>query len=124
MEQRKSDASRMNTTIDSGVPKFDPKTFGTEHSIARLGAGSVGGKAAGLQQIQNEILPRFDAAKFDGIAVELPRAVVIATPAATTTSGSAGHRCAGTGYCAGGNNGQRQRRRGGRVLWRWRGRRG
>ena len=79
MEQRKSDASRMNTTIDSGVPKFDPKTFGTEHSIARLGAGSVGGKAAGLQQIQNEILPRFDAAKFDGIAVELPRAVVIAT---------------------------------------------
>ena len=37
----------MNTTVDSGVPKFDPKTFGTEHSIARLGAGSVGGKAVG-----------------------------------------------------------------------------
>jgi len=69
----------MNTTVDSGVPKFDPKTFGTEHSIARLGAGSVGGKAVGLQQIQNEILPRFDATRFEGVTVEVPRAVVIAT---------------------------------------------
>jgi hypothetical protein len=75
----KREASPMNTTVDSGVPKFDPKTFGTEHSIARLGSGSVGGKAGGLLQIQNEILPRFDAAKFEGVAVELPRAVVIAT---------------------------------------------
>jgi len=69
----------MKKTVDSGVPKFDPQTFGTEHSIARLGAGSVGGKAVGLLQIQNEILPRFDAAKIKGVAVELPRAVVIAT---------------------------------------------
>jgi hypothetical protein len=79
MTSWKSEASRMNTTIDSGVPKFDPKTFGTKHSIARLGAGSVGGKAVGLQQIQNEILPRFDVAKFEGVAVEVPPAIVIAT---------------------------------------------
>ena len=75
----KREASRMKTTIDSGVPKFDPNTFGTEHSIARLGTGSVGGKAVGLQQIQNEILPRFDAAKFEGVVVGVPRAIVIAT---------------------------------------------
>ena len=47
----------MDKNVDSGVPKFDPNTFGTEHSFARLGAGSIGGKAVGLQQIQNEILP-------------------------------------------------------------------
>ena len=69
----------MNTKVDSGVPKFDPQTFGSEHSIARLGAGSVGGKAVGLQQIQNEILPRFDASRFEGVTVLVPRAVVIAT---------------------------------------------
>jgi hypothetical protein len=69
----------MNTNVDYGVPKFDPKTFGTEHSIARLGAGSVGGKAVGLQQIQSEILPRFDTTRFEGVTVEVPRAVVIAT---------------------------------------------
>jgi hypothetical protein len=69
----------MSTTVDSGVPKFDPRSFGEEHSIARLGAGSVGGKAVGLQQIQNEILPRFDAAAFEGVSVAVPRAVVLAT---------------------------------------------
>jgi len=79
MEPGKREASRMNTTIDSGVPKFDPQTFGTEHSFARLGAGSIGGKAVGLQQIQNEILPRFDAATFEGVVVGVPRAIVIAT---------------------------------------------
>ena len=62
----------MDKNVDSGVPKFDPKTFGAEHAIARLGAGSVGGKAVGLLQIQNEILPRFDAAKFEGVSVEMP----------------------------------------------------
>jgi hypothetical protein len=69
----------MKTAVDSGVPKFDPQTFGTEHSIARLGAGSVGGKVVGLQQIQNEILPRFEGGRFDGVTVGVPRAVVVAT---------------------------------------------
>ncbi len=69
----------MDTTVDSGVPKFDPETFGSKHSIARLGAGSIGGKAVGLQQIENQILPRFDTARFEGVSVRVPRAVVIAT---------------------------------------------
>jgi len=79
MKVRKREAAPMNTKVDSGVPKFDPQTFGSEHSIARLGSGSVGGKAVGLQQIQNEILPRFDASSFEGVTVLVPRAVVIAT---------------------------------------------
>jgi len=69
----------MNTTVDPEVPKFDPRSFGSEHSIARLGTGSVGGKVVGLRQIQNEILPRFDSARFEGVTVQVPPAVVIAT---------------------------------------------
>ncbi len=69
----------MNSTVDVGVPKFDPATFGSEPRIARVGAGSVGGKAAGLHLIQSEVLPRFDASKFDGVSVHVPRTVVVAT---------------------------------------------
>jgi hypothetical protein len=69
----------MKKTVDAGVPKFDPRTFGAKHSIARLGAGSIGGKAVGLQQIQNEILPRFDTSRFEGVAVGVPRTIVVAT---------------------------------------------
>jgi hypothetical protein len=79
MAAGKREASPMKKTVDSGVPKFDPQTFGTKHLIARLGAGSIGGKAVGLQQIQREILPRFDDAKFEGVVVGVPRAIVIAT---------------------------------------------
>ncbi len=79
MELGTRESSRMKKTVDSGVPEFDPKTFGAKHSIARLGAGSIGGKAVGLQQIQNEILPRFDASKFEGVVVGVPRTIVIAT---------------------------------------------
>ena len=79
MAGKKREAARMNTAVDSGVPEFDPQTFGTEQPIARLGTGSVGGKAVGLQQIQNEILPRFDSSGFDGVTVGVPRAVVVAT---------------------------------------------
>jgi hypothetical protein len=69
----------MEITVDSGVPEFDPETFGSEHRIMRLGTGSIGGKAVGLKQIQDEILPRFDAARFDGVTIGVPLAVVVAT---------------------------------------------
>ena len=54
----------MKKTADSDAPTFDPRTSGSEHAITRLGTGSIGGKAAGLLRIQNEILPRFDTARF------------------------------------------------------------
>jgi hypothetical protein len=69
----------MTTNVDSKVPRFEPRTFGSEHAFARIGTGSVGGKAVGLQQIRQEILPRFDASQFEGVTVDVPRAVVIAT---------------------------------------------
>ncbi|MDX2437864.1 MAG: PEP/pyruvate-binding domain-containing protein [Acidobacteriota bacterium] len=65
--------------MDTKVPRFEPQTFGSEHSFARIGTGSVGGKAVGLQQILQEILPRFDASEYEGVTVAVPPAVVIAT---------------------------------------------
>jgi hypothetical protein len=69
----------MTTTVDTEVPRFDRRTFGSEHRFARIGTGSIGGKAVGLQQIREQILPRFDASRFAGVTVDVPRAVVIAT---------------------------------------------
>jgi hypothetical protein len=69
----------MNSTVDTKVPRFDPETFGSEIRIARIGTGSVGGKAVGLCQIRDEILPRFDGAEFEGVTVDVPLAVVVAT---------------------------------------------
>jgi hypothetical protein len=69
----------MNTQPDSDVPEFDPSSFGADKVIARVGTGSIGGKAEGLQLIKNEILPRFDASSFEGVTVGVPKAVVIAT---------------------------------------------
>jgi hypothetical protein len=65
--------------VDTGVPRFDRSTFGSEHRFARIGTGSVGGKAVGLQQIREQIMPRFDASRFAGVTVGVPLAVVIAT---------------------------------------------
>ena len=69
----------MNTPVNTDVPPFDPETFGTEHSFAVIGEGDIGGKASGLRQIRDEVLPRFDSAEFDGVEVEVPRVVVVAT---------------------------------------------
>jgi len=79
MMERTRHPSLMMSNVDTKVPRFEPLTFGSEHSLARIGTGGVGGKAVGLQQIQEEILPRFDVSQFDGVTVHLPRAVIVAT---------------------------------------------
>lgn len=79
MTERKRHSAPMMTDVDTKVPRFEPRTFGSEHSFARIGTGSVGGKAVGLQQIRQDILPRFDASGFEGVSVGVPRAVVVAT---------------------------------------------
>ena len=78
MARREREASVMNTTVDSNTPEFDAKTFGSDHTIARLGTGSLGGKAVGLLQIEKEILSRFDPDQFEGVSVQVPRAIVVA----------------------------------------------
>ncbi len=69
----------MSNTKIPGVPRFDPNTFGSETDFAVIGSGELGGKASGLRQIREEILPRFEGSDFEGVSVSVPRTVVIAT---------------------------------------------
>jgi len=41
----------------SDIPEFDREFFGGEETLTRIGAGAIGGKAAGLKLIRDEILP-------------------------------------------------------------------
>ncbi len=72
MAGRTRHPARMANNVDTKVPRFERRTFGSEHCFARIGTGSVGGKAVGLQQIRQEILPRFDASEFEGVTVDVP----------------------------------------------------
>jgi len=69
----------MSKTTSSGMPLFDPDTFGSETDFAVMGSGKLGGKASGLRQIREEILPRFEGRGFEGVSVSVPRTVVIST---------------------------------------------
>jgi len=46
-------------------------------ALTRLGGGALGGKAAGLARARGAIAERFDPARYGGLRVEIPRAVVI-----------------------------------------------
>ncbi len=47
--------------------------------ISRIGGGAIGGKASGLQVIQDEIIPRIDRDEYPGFEVSVPRMVVLAS---------------------------------------------
>lgn len=79
MAERTRHSAPMTMNVDTKIPRFEPRTFGSEQSFTKIGTGSVGGKAVGLQQILHDILPRFDASEFEGVTVGVPLAVVIAT---------------------------------------------
>lgn len=68
--------SRMGQGV---VARFDPKTYNDYIWFARMGEGSLGGKARGLAFI-NSMLRKyrlFD--KYEGVRISIPRTVVIAT---------------------------------------------
>jgi hypothetical protein len=69
----------MSTKPPPGIVQFDSTTFGSETDFAVIGSGKLGGKASGLRQIREEILPRFEGREFEGVSVSVPRTVVIAT---------------------------------------------
>ena len=61
------------------VAKFDPATYSEYIWFARIGEGSLGGKARGLAFI-NSMLQKYNFYdKYEGVKVTLPRTVVIAT---------------------------------------------
>jgi len=61
------------------VPLFDRNFLRSASPITRIGDGEPGGKAAGLMVIRDLLASRFDAEKFPGVEVYVPRMVVIAT---------------------------------------------
>ncbi|MFZ1289346.1 MAG: PEP/pyruvate-binding domain-containing protein [Melioribacteraceae bacterium] len=61
------------------VTEFDRETFDPKNSFARIGGGSLGGKARGLGFI-NSLIVNYDIEnKFDGVEIYVPSAVVLAT---------------------------------------------
>jgi len=61
------------------VPLFDRSFLRSPSPITRIGDGELGGKARGLVVIRDLLASRFDADRFPGIEVYVPRMVVIAT---------------------------------------------
>lgn len=61
------------------VPLFDRSFFRSPSPITRIGDGELGGKARGLVLIRDLLESHFDADKFPGIGVYVPKMVVIAT---------------------------------------------
>lgn len=61
------------------IAKFDPETYSDAVWYARIGNGSLGGKARGLAFI-NRMLQKYNMYdKYDGVRVSIPRTVVITT---------------------------------------------
>ncbi len=61
------------------VTEFNRETFDPKNSFARIGGGSLGGKARGLGFI-NSLITSYDIEnKFDGFEIYVPSAVVLAT---------------------------------------------
>jgi CheY-like chemotaxis protein len=61
------------------VPDFDSETFGSLINFARIGEGSLGGKARGLAFV-NTLLRQYDLAEeYPDVRITVPRSVVIAT---------------------------------------------
>lgn len=61
------------------ITDFSKETFDEQNSFARIGGGSIGGKARGLGFINNLITNFNITNKFEGIDVYVPSAVVIGT---------------------------------------------
>ena len=58
---------------------FDRNFFGSAETATRIGKGSIGGKASGLVFIKDAVAAGFPEGAFEGISIDIPRFVVIAT---------------------------------------------
>jgi CheY-like chemotaxis protein len=61
------------------ITEFDPATFDPKNSFARIGSGSLGGKARGLGFV-NQLISNYRVQdKFKNVEISVPSAIVIAT---------------------------------------------
>jgi hypothetical protein len=61
------------------VPLFDRSFFRSPEPVTRIGEGELGGKARGLVLIRDLLASQFEATKFTGIEVYVPKMVVVTT---------------------------------------------
>jgi len=59
--------------------RFDRAFFDGHHHLTRIGSGSIGGKAAGLRRVDEDVLDGFDSEVYPGFEVAVPRSVVLTT---------------------------------------------
>ena len=61
------------------VARFDPESYSSAIGFARLGEGSLGGKARGLAFINSMLQKYHEYNKYEDIRILIPRTIVIAT---------------------------------------------
>jgi len=61
------------------VPLFDRSFFRSSESITRIGEGELGGKARGLVSIRDLLASQYEASRFHGVEVYVPKMAVIAS---------------------------------------------
>jgi len=68
------------TLLGQGVvAHFDASTYSDAIGFARIGEGSLGGKARGLAFMNSMLVKYREYDKYDGVRITIPRSVVIAT---------------------------------------------
>ncbi|MCM1150812.1 MAG: phosphoenolpyruvate synthase [Alistipes sp.] len=68
------------TLLGQGVvAKFDPETYSDAVAFARIGEGSLGGKARGLAFMNSMLIKHRQYDKHEGVRIMIPRSVVVAT---------------------------------------------
>ena len=68
------------TLLGQGVvARFEPETYSDAVAFARIGEGSLGGKARGLAFMNSMLIKYRQYDKHDGVRIMIPRSVVIAT---------------------------------------------
>ena len=61
------------------IAHFDTESYGRHIWFARMGEGSIGGKARGLAFLNSMVYKNKLADKYEGVKISIPRTVVIAT---------------------------------------------
>ena len=61
------------------VARFDPETYSDAVAFARIGEGSLGGKARGLAFMNSMLIKYRQYDRHEGVRIMIPRSVVIAT---------------------------------------------
>ena len=68
------------TLLGQGViARFDPETYSDAVAFARIGEGSLGGKARGLAFMNSMLIKYRQYDKHEGVRILIPRSVIIAT---------------------------------------------